>query len=194
MNFGFLNLGFDPNNSEIEWANKVIEENQNYRFMVLTHSAIINSTKVDGIGYRIIQKILKKRDNIFLLTSGHRYNPSESDQKIIINGRTIHGIHTDYQNLLRGGSGILRYYEFSPEEDKIYAYTYNVHTKTYLTHPTSQFSIDYDMEHKEENPAKNRRIGIIFMIIIIFSLIIFLLNRKQKENISQVPSKITGEL
>jgi hypothetical protein len=43
-------------------------------------------------------------------------------------------------------ASFLRYYTFKPNEDRVYAYTFNLRTKSYETDSNSQFPFYYDME------------------------------------------------
>lgn len=143
LKFGFLNIQFDPDNSELGWANDVVSSNPDYRFFIATHN-YVSQAGHSAMGNRIWEGFAKKRDNIFFITNGHKWTEAKYESAGV-NGNTVYEILSNYQSEPNGGNGKLRYYVFIPSENRIEAYTYSTYTNSYSSGPNSQFSMYYDM-------------------------------------------------
>jgi hypothetical protein len=88
--------------------------------------------------------------NIILLLSGHIVVGSTDGCSITgrrtdcVNNQPVHQILQNYQICPPyGGDGLLRYYTFKPDENKIEAVTYSPHLDQYLTDSSNRFDLIY---------------------------------------------------
>ncbi|NMM47832.1 carbohydrate-binding protein [Marinigracilibium pacificum] len=128
------------NRESIDWANSVLTQYSDRRAIFVTHDFYEEKG--------LINDVIKKHDNLFLAVCGHscrnggEYRWTEKTP----GGNTVQCIMSDYQCQQGNKAAILRYYTFKPDENKVYAYTYDAKNKRYLTGSSSQFSFDYNME------------------------------------------------
>lgn len=121
--------------ASIAWANQKFQEHSDRRGIFVTHDFYERNW--------LQNDVIKKNDNLFLAVCGHSsWNGGEDNWTVTTNGgSTVQCILSDYQDYSEGGQATLRYYTFKPEEDRIYAYTYNPTTFSYGT----SFNFYYDM-------------------------------------------------
>jgi len=137
----------DYDQASIDWANAIFQQYPNRRGIFVTHDMY------EWSGYKLVEDIIKKNDNIFMAMCGHSCSRTGFDGGIngelhwtetTNGGSTVHCLLSNYQCDGDGGA-TNRYYTFKPSENKIYAYTYNVVEEVYRTDDDSQFTIDYQM-------------------------------------------------
>lgn len=139
---GILTIRYDPSISDLIWANDIIANYPEYKFIIATHSYI--NYQETGILKRdefIFNELIRKNKNILLITSGHTKKPTE---EFSISKREdksgVCEILSNYQETENGGNGILRYYVFIPSEEKIIAYSYSPYTNNYSTNFTLRYN------------------------------------------------------
>jgi hypothetical protein len=146
MKFILLTTQWEKSSRVNDWANAVFNQYSSRRAIFVNHGGLC---QVNHNTY-LVDSIIKQHDNIFLGVMGHlcetegemywtTTSPSGSPQHLIM---------TDYQ--CRGTNdkpaAMFRYYTFKPDEDRVYAYTYNIRTQSCETDASSQFSFYYDMD------------------------------------------------
>jgi hypothetical protein len=141
---------FGRNTSVNSWLNGVYTTYAARRGILISHSGLsqVNSGAEDWL----VDDVIRKHDNIFLANMGHlcENNGNEHWTSTSPSGDIQHLIRTDYQ--CRGkpynnnpAAAMFRYYTFKPNENRVYAYTYNIRTQFYETDGDSQFSFYYNM-------------------------------------------------
>ena len=82
-NYLVVAFGWDPNDAELDWANKVIESHPNHSVIVTTHAYLFrdgeritkeNSTLQYNDGNDIWNELIKHHENIVLVIGGHDVN------------------------------------------------------------------------------------------------------------------------
>lgn len=161
MNFIILTLEFKPRDETLEWANRVVEQNPNFRTIVVTHSYLTsrkgqrsntdNYAVIGNSGESIWEKFISQHKTIFLVLSGHaRENMLTSTGKY---GNTVHQVQADYWYWdiprIQAGSGFLRIMTFHPNKDMIEVQTYSPVLDEFLDRPTSKFTLEYTMKCRE---------------------------------------------
>ena len=143
--FLFIHLAYLPSDGALEWASKILSENEDSYAIVTTHSFLIADRHEYGIARRnsrvsltdirlhrdgtnagedIYEILIKKHRNVRMVLSGH-YTGSYH-MELPIEDRVVHAILADYEhNKPFGGNGFLRIIQFVPSENKIYNYTYS---------------------------------------------------------------------
>jgi len=143
MKFMLLTTQWEQSSIVNNWANSIFKENSDKRAIFVNHSGLSNAP--GGNDY-LVDPIVRQNDNIFLATMGH-LSGNEYFKTTSIGGNTQHIIRTDYQDWEgRQDQALIRYYVFKPNKDSVYAYTYNLRTRSYETSPDCEFSFYYAME------------------------------------------------
>jgi len=146
MDFIIIHFEYDttPLPAVLTWADGLLQTHSDKRAIVVTHSMV-------GMGHpspfsaqgAAIYNELKDRPNLFLLLGGHVH--AEGRRQDTYEGRTIHGILSDYQARPNGGNGLLRIMTFSPANNTISVKTYSPTLGTFETDFDSQFTLSYNM-------------------------------------------------
>jgi len=149
---GFISLENNPNMRTLEWADKILLENKDYSFIISTHKFLKRNQELSEPANNIWNKF-RDNKNVFMIVNGHY---DYENNTILQNdfGDNVTAILSNYQVYPGELMGKLRYYEFVPETNKIYAYTYNVNEDRYDKNKSSQFAF-----HQKFN--KNYCLGIV---------------------------------
>ena len=162
MQFLILTLEFKPRDETLAWANEVVARHPDYRTIIITHAYLFGGkgqrTQADSYpvqgnsGKSTWEKFVNKHKNIFLVLSGHAREDLLTSKGN--HGNTVHQVQADYWYWdlpeIKAGSGFLRIMTFRPHENKIDVQTYSPVTDTFLTRPTSNFSLAYPMLQQVE--------------------------------------------
>jgi hypothetical protein len=120
----------------------------NHKVIILSHYLINLSASFTPQGKAIYER-LKTYPNLMLLAAGHivneRTGAGEARRSDVYEGRTVHTITQDYQARYGGGAGLLRIYEFDPQNNKVAIQTYSPYTNTYERDASSEFTLDVDL-------------------------------------------------
>tara|TARA_B110000444_G_C18754969_1_gene554647 strand:- start:124 stop:1224 length:1101 start_codon:yes stop_codon:yes gene_type:complete len=165
MKFLILTLEFKPRDQTLAWANKVVAAHPDCRTIVVTHSYLTSKKgqlsgadhyKVKGnSGKSIWEKFVSQHENIFLILSGHALENLLTSQGK--HGNKVHQAQADYWYWdipkIKAGSGFLRIMTFHPDKNSIEVQTYSPVLDEFLVRPKSNFSLDYAMSGKGEQPS-----------------------------------------
>lgn len=152
MDFLVLSLEYEPRAETLQWANQVVASHKRHRVIVATHRYLDRKVR-NSCGERILDKLVKKHENVFLVVCGHvlgvNHLTATNDA-----GGTVHEILSDYQGLPKGGNGWLRTLRFVPGEGKIHVQAYSPLLDEYNKAPEHTFTIEYEMK-----PAQLKKAG-----------------------------------
>jgi hypothetical protein len=146
MDFLHINLAMYPTTAALAWADGILKANPNRRAILTSHS-ILNvggsqtSWTTEGT---TIYGALKGNPNLFLMLCGHMHGIGRRTD--VYNGNTIYSVLQDYQDEANGGDSWLRYFTFSPANNKIMAYVIRCNDGTRRTDAESQFEMTYNMQ------------------------------------------------
>ncbi len=146
MDFIIIHLEYDttPLPAVLTWADGLLQTHSNRRAIVTTHWMLgMGMPAPFGAQGAAIYNELKDRPNLFLLLGGHVH--TEGRRQDTFEGRTVHGILSDYQARINGGDGWLRIMTFSPANNTISVQTYSPSLNQFETDFDSQFTLSYDM-------------------------------------------------
>jgi hypothetical protein len=117
--YRFLHIGlqFDPPDTSLEWAARVIEQHKGLPTIISTHdyldtkgerapNTIIDGHKVDpqdNSPQMVWDKLISRHDQIFMVLSGHHHGQSRRNDLNVF-GHEVHQILADYQD--RGQTAI----------------------------------------------------------------------------------------
>ncbi len=150
-----LALEFYPRNDVLTWASSLIDSNPDAKVMVVTHSFVFtDGTRVDlcdtndmsasegNSGQVVWQKLLEKKPNVILVTSGHLVSTRTAHRTDLgANGNIVNEIFTNFQDDANGGNGYLRILTYHPSADRIDVKTYSPYLNLYRTSSEYQFSL-----------------------------------------------------
>ncbi|MCX6865713.1 MAG: hypothetical protein NTV46_05730, partial [Verrucomicrobia bacterium] len=146
MNFVHINLAMYPTTAALGWADAILKANANRRAIVTEHS-ILNvggsqtSWTAEGT---TVYEALKGNPNLFLMLCGHMHGIGRRVDTY--NGNTIYSVLQDYQDEANGGDSWLRYFTFSPANNKITANVIRCRDAARRTDSESQFEMPYAMQ------------------------------------------------
>jgi hypothetical protein len=152
VKIGFLNFSIDQPQSEVDWANQIVEDHSDTIFIVGTHRYLydfklaggrygetvatpfgpmtIQDRFVDGVvdpntGEQLFNEFVNQHPNILMIHAGHFHS-----EWLRLDGKnsaeqTVIQILTDYQSARNGGDGWLRVYEMDFEHGTFRFDTYS---------------------------------------------------------------------
>jgi hypothetical protein len=141
-----LKLYWTPVAAQVHWADSLLTAYPNRRAVVVSHYLLDPGPPATFSPQgQAIYDGLKSHTNLILMICGHYVN--EARRADTYNGHTIYTVMANYQNLAYGGSGWLRYMEFSPAHNQIRMRTYSPWLDRYEVSPDSsgQFTIPCDL-------------------------------------------------
>jgi len=161
MKFMVLTLEFGPRDEVLQWADEVVQANQDRRVFLVTHSYMYaDNTRVDkedcwnalsymneaNVGEQVYEKFVSKHDNIFLVLNGHILGDGTGRLTSIRKSDTmVHQILANYQMKENAGNGWLRIHKFVPSKNRIYVTTYTPLYGGSKTDKENQFELKYNM-------------------------------------------------
>ncbi len=177
----FINIALEYNfpYQTQQWVDDVLTAFPNRRAIISTHKFLSDDNTLNsssGNVQAVLDNILQKHCNVFLILSGHYYSgptPGEAERdEINACGKPVYLRMSNYQEDTNGGNGFLRMMTFHPKTNTIEVKTYSPILNEYKTDVDSQFTLDYDMslvdlnleikspENNENFPAGTSSIGI----------------------------------
>ncbi|UCE58164.1 MAG: DNRLRE domain-containing protein [Phycisphaerales bacterium] len=153
MDFIVVNLEYDtsPDTDVLDWADGLLKTYSNRRAIVVAHYLMeIGLDASFGTQGQATYNALRDNPNLFLMLCGHRHG--EGLRTDVFEGRTVHTILSDYQDVASGGNGWLRILQFSPANDTITVTTYSpwlddtgTDTVMAANSTVAPFALSYDM-------------------------------------------------
>ena len=148
INFIVINLGWQPNIKEIEWADKLLKTYSKHKAIIVSHFILTNYEKSFSSQGKKIYEILKYNPNVFLMLSGHEegqfYRTDVYKNK---NGKkeTISRIHSLLSVFTGrdGGNGWLQLLIFSPKKNLIQVKTYIPFLKEWERDENSEYTLPF---------------------------------------------------
>ncbi|MFD2114298.1 Ig-like domain-containing protein [Paenibacillus yanchengensis] len=159
MKYLVLAMEFAPNDNVLEWANKIIADNQDYKVIISTHSYMYHTGEQittkhmdypskyidDGNnGDDMWNELVRKHKNIILVTSGHIGYPD-----IVVRedagdyGNKVQQVLADAQ-FMQGDLGMIMLMTFNKDSNKVDVNWYSV-TKNKFYRASNQFSMDLNL-------------------------------------------------
>ncbi|MGC4804175.1 metallophosphoesterase [Micromonospora sp. DT233] len=141
--WGIISLAWDPSAAEMNWAGGIIEANPNVQFIINVHSYLRASTgDMSPIGVKLWNGLAKLHPNIVMVTCGHTGGHSRHLPQTGVNGNTVHGLLTDFQDPEDPvANSYLRIMTFRPATGKVEMRTYSPRYERWLTDKFNQFTI-----------------------------------------------------
>jgi hypothetical protein len=144
--FMVINLEYLANSSAIGWMKGLLDKSTGTNVIVATHDYLNISGKYDtstatvGNWTQTLKTMLDSYSNVFLALSGHNYGwnmtRAGNREEIIFDRQE--------ENNMTGAASV-RIYTFNLDSKKVYATTYCLDNKTWLTDSYSQFNFDVSL-------------------------------------------------
>lgn len=154
LDFIILHLEYDARavgsyQAVLDWADAVLKAYPNRRAIVTSHWIVNtgNPATFSTQGQAIYDN-LKDNPNLFLMLCGHVHG--EGRRSDTFEGRTVHSVLQDYQDL-NAGSGFIRLFKFSPASNQILVQSYSVTLGRAanvgeVPGATAEYTLPYDMQ------------------------------------------------
>lgn len=140
-----LTTNFKISGGALDWMENVVKLYPKRKVIVLSHALLDLNANFSAQGAAIYSR-LKIYPNFFLMVGGHfksdNTGAGESRRSDTLNGYVVHTITQNYQARVNGGAGMLRTYEFNPQNNSIAIQSYSPYTNTFETDANSQFTIN----------------------------------------------------
>ena len=164
--FLHITLQFEPADSDLAWAQRVIDRNPGLPTIISTHSYLNpgskkrqatlqghsgSTTTVGNTGEQVFQKLIATNNQIFLVMNGHftgEYHQTSTNNF----GNSVFEMVVDYQGRQNGGDGWMRLLEFQPAQNRINVETYSPTRKQYETDGNSKFTLNLNFAARFGNP------------------------------------------
>jgi len=147
-----IHLQYCPSMEAIDWADEIVRAYPKRKVLISTHAFLLNETtrlshcqnRSDGdiAPSQMWKRLIKDNTNIFLVLSGHIPGVA---RRMDPQGRVVHQILVDYQDMENGGNGYLRIMTFQPANDRIQMTTYSPYLDNYLRDDANQFKLPFEM-------------------------------------------------
>jgi hypothetical protein len=142
IDFIAISLEYDPtaNAAVLSWANNLLQTYPSRKGIIVSHY-ILNADATFGPQGQAIYNALKANSNLMLMICGHVNPNGESNRSDVFNGKTVHSLLSDYQDL-NGGNGWMRIMTFSPATNTATVKTFSPTLNQYQTDANSQYTIN----------------------------------------------------
>jgi hypothetical protein len=128
----------DP--AKLSWGNSLLQTYSNRHAIVFCHNLGSATTPSSPSAQATaIYTALRTNANLFLMCAGHV--SGEGSRTDVFQGHTVYTLVSDYQSYTNGGSGYMRLYHFSPDDNVIRVFTYSPYLNQYQTDTNSQFTL-----------------------------------------------------
>jgi hypothetical protein len=152
-----VSLEFMPRDTAINWAGKIIGQNQDREVIITTHGYItvwgergqdtslyspVTYSITGNTGQQLWDKLIKNYPNISLVVAGHFVDNSRATgfsqliTDVGVHGNVIHQIFVNYQNEPNGGNGYFMKLRFRPSDGEMDVSFYSTYLHTTDPHIT----------------------------------------------------------
>ena len=146
LDFIVLYFQYDANAdpAKLSWGNSLLKTYANRHAIVISHYiGSLGTPDTFSAQGNAIYTALRTNANLFFMTSGHIFSGTNGEgfRADVFQGHTVYTLVSDYQGRANGGSGLMRLYEFSPDNGVIRVKTYSPWLDQYETDVDSQFTL-----------------------------------------------------
>ncbi len=146
LDFIVLYFQYDVNAdpAQLSWGNSLLQTYSNRHAIVISHYiGTLGTPDSFSAQGEAIYNALRTNANLFFMTSGHIFSGAngEGSRTDVFQGHSVYTLVSDYQGRTNGGSGLMRLYEFSPDNSIIRVKTYSPWLDQYETDADSQFTL-----------------------------------------------------
>nr|WP_239536892.1 metallophosphoesterase [Arthrobacter roseus] len=136
QDFIALYLGYNVNQTEMDWANRILKANKGRNAILLTHDYLKPSQKPDGSdaphtdeGERLFKNVVAPNENVFLVLAGHTHGNGLNIKKDVgVKNRNVVEMLADRQFFQIDGerrAGFLRLLQFDTDRAELSVNTYS---------------------------------------------------------------------
>ncbi|OAS88016.1 MULTISPECIES: metallophosphoesterase [Metabacillus] len=157
----FLYMGWDIEEKDIEWMNKVLKRYSDRTAILAFHEYLEKNGKRSQQGNEIFEKVVVPNKNVVAVLCGHYHNSELLVDEIDDNfdgifDRKVYQLLADYQKGPKGGNGFIRLLHIDEETNSIDVQTYSPHLDQYFYYDPDKypgkdaFSMDIDVKRTEK--------------------------------------------
>jgi hypothetical protein len=157
-------MGWDIEEEDIEWINKVLERYSDRTAILSFHEYLQKNGKRSHKGNEIYEKVVVPNQNVVAVLCGHYHNSEMLVDEIDNNldgivDRKVYQLLADYQKAPEGGNGYIRLLHIDEETNSIDVQTYSPYLDRYhFYNPDKypgkdQFTMDIDVKRTEKMVA-----------------------------------------
>lgn len=145
INYLMITLNCDPNDSEINWACRIIEAHPKHRVIISTHSYLatggelanyVTSLKGPNSGVKMWEKLVSKYENVFMVLSGHTGYGDRIDYSVKtgVKGNKVHQFLINPQDidLHVKPLGLVALFHFSADGESVRVEYYSTLDNKYI--------------------------------------------------------------
>jgi hypothetical protein len=161
--FLILVLEYAPRDAALNWADGILQANQDKEAIIVTHSfTFTDNTRIsrcdansassfgvgqDNDGEDMWWKLVRKYANVRMVLSGHVNTGDGTGHRVDLgaNGNLVNQMLSDYQSEPLGGGGYLRILKISPSLNQISVTTYSPYLDSSKTDDHNQFTVPYTL-------------------------------------------------
>ena len=162
-----LSLQYEALDSDLKWAQEIIDAYPGVPTILLTHSYLNPSSlqrqrtiqgnnagtpNAGNSGESLFQNFVFHHPQIFLVMNGH-FSGEYHQVSTNIAGQSVVEMVMDYQSRTNGGDGWMRLLEFDLQAGKIQARTYSPTLNAFETDANSEFEIQIDFQERFGHPS-----------------------------------------
>ena len=144
----------DP--AKLSWGNNLLQTYSNRHAIVISHYiGTLGTPDTFSAQGAAIYNALRTNANLFLMCSGHIFSGTngEGSRSDVFRGHTVYTLVSDYQGHPNGGSGLMRLYQFSPDNGVIRVFTYSPWLNQFETDADSQFTLALPFSMSSSTPT-----------------------------------------
>ncbi|MBE6683140.1 MAG: hypothetical protein E7595_03185 [Ruminococcaceae bacterium] len=175
IDFIFVYLGYGTHSdADYDWMNKVLSENSGRHAFLMFHEYLNADGTRTAIGNEIFNRVVLKNPNVKAVLCGHNYNSTRLVDYIDDDGdgaedRTVYQLMANYQNIINGGNGFMRFMEFDIDGGFIKHRTYSPYTNSFNAFESrgddadeygfrDEFIIPFDFSEPTQNGNGNGKV------------------------------------
>ena len=186
--FLVVNLAFQADDSDLAWANCILDAYPSAHAIVATHAYVNRTGGYESWANHLREVVLATHPNVFLTLSGHYY-PTNGVRKTV-GGRNELVFNRQDQDSEMGAAS-LRILTFDTANDTISIKTFVIYANTFLTDANNQFVLNTTFHNdsvQDANVPEFPKIAVtVFCLALVTSAVVFL---KRKTKLEFVPPKI----
>lgn len=140
-----LYLGWEMQEEDFAWAERVLAEHPNTPAMIGAHEYIDEQGEYSGQGEDIYDRLVQPHGNVAAVLSGHIHGAA-TNVKDVGDGRQVVEMLADYQSGPEGGAGFMRLLQFDIDQEKMNVDTYSPsRDKSNYFGEEDDFTVDLDL-------------------------------------------------
>ena len=149
--FLIVNLAYQANDSDLAWANSVLDAHPDSHAIVATHAYLNRTGGYESWANHFREVVLATHTNVFLALNGHYY-PTDGVRTAVGGRNELMFNRQDQDDEM--GAASLRILTFDTANDTLSVRTFVIYANTFLTDSNNQFSLNTTFHNDSPQDAK----------------------------------------